>query len=68
VATGSETKKCSGYRVGDKEMQWLQDPRQRNVVNLNSVEREVCRHLRKKGRNISQLKLRNLKLTVRSQI
>jgi hypothetical protein len=41
------------------------ESRQGNVVNLNSVKREVSRHLRKKGRNISQLKLMKLKLTVR---
>jgi len=49
-------------------MQWVQDPRQRTVVSLNNIKREVTRHLRKKGRNISKLKLINLKLTVRSHI
>jgi len=50
------------------KMQWVQDPKQRNVVKLNNIKREVSRHLRSKGRNISKLKLINLKLTVRSHI
>ena len=29
-------------------MQWLQDPNQSNVDNLNIVRREVSRHFRKK--------------------
>ena len=29
-------------------MQWVQDPSQSNVDNLNSVRREVSRHFRNK--------------------
>ena len=42
-------------------MQWLQDPSQSNVDDLNNVRREVSRHFRNK----KELKLRNLKLTVK---
>jgi hypothetical protein len=52
--------------TGQAKMQWVQDPKQRNAVNLNNIKREVSRHLRNKGRNISKLKLMNLKLTLRS--
>jgi methylaspartate ammonia-lyase len=45
-----------------------QDTKQRNVVKLNNITREVSRYLSNKGRNISKLKLSNLKLTVRSHI
>ena len=31
------------------KMQWVQDPRQSSVDNLNTVRREVSRHFRKKG-------------------
>ena len=48
-------------------MQWYKDPNQSSVENLNSVGPEASRHFRKK-RNIWKLKLRNLKLTVRSKI
>jgi hypothetical protein len=30
------------------KMQWLQDPRQSNVDNLNNVRREASRHFRNK--------------------
>jgi hypothetical protein len=46
------------------KMQWVQDPRQSNVDNLNNVRRDTSRHFRNK----KKLKLRNLKLTVRSTI
>ena len=49
-------------------MQWVQDPYQCNVDNLNNVRREASRHFRKKRRNIRKLKLMNLKLTVRQKI
>ena len=48
-------------------MQWIQDPSQSNVDILNNVRREVSRHFRDKRRHIRELKLRNLKLTVRSK-
>ena len=46
-------------------MQWLQDPNQSNVDNLNNVRRETNRHFRNKRRNIWKLKMRNLKLKMR---
>ena len=49
------------------KMQWIQDPSQNNVDNLNSVRREVSRHLRNKKKAYLRLKLRNLKLAVRSK-
>jgi len=30
------------------KMQWIQDPSQNNVDNLNNVRREVSRHFRNK--------------------
>ena len=38
-----------------------------NIVNLNNVRREVSRHFRNKIRHIWEIKLRNMKLTVRSK-
>jgi len=49
-------------------MHLVQDPSQSSVVNLNNVRREASRHFKKKIRNILKLKLRNLKVTVRSKI
>jgi len=46
------------------KIQWLQDPNQSNVDNLNSVRREASRHFKKKGRNFRKQKLMNLKRTV----
>jgi len=39
---------CLGFLVQRKraKMQWVQDPSQSNVGNLNSVRREVSRHFR----------------------
>ena len=34
------------------KMQWLQDPSQSNVDNLNNVRHEATRHFRAKRRNI----------------
>jgi hypothetical protein len=34
------------------KMQWLQDPSQSNVDNLNNVRREASRHLKKKKEGI----------------
>ena len=50
-------------------MQWLQDPSQSKVDNLNNVRREASRHFRnKKKMHIRKLNLRNFKLTLRSKI
>jgi hypothetical protein len=46
---------CLGFLDQRKQanMQWIHDPSQSNVDNLNSVRREANRHLRyKKRRNI----------------
>ena len=46
---------CLGFLDQRKraKMQWIQDPRQSNVGNLNNVRREVSRHFRnKKKRHI----------------
>jgi len=45
-------------------MQWLQDPNQTNVDNINTVKPGASRHFISKKRNIWKLKLMNLKLTV----
>jgi hypothetical protein len=47
------------------KIQWLQDPSQSNVGNLNNVRREASRHFRNKQRHIEKIELRNLKVTVR---
>jgi len=49
------------------KMQWIQDPNQSNVYILNNVRREVNRFFREKRRHNCELKLRNLRLRVRSK-
>ena len=49
------------------KMQWVQDPSQRNVDNLNTVRREVSRHFRNKKKAYLRAKIENMKLTVRSK-
>jgi len=46
-------------------MQWVQDPRQSNVDNLNNVRREACRHFRKKKEAYLKAEIEELELTVR---
>jgi hypothetical protein len=46
-------------------MQWLQDPKQNNVDNLNNVRREDNRRFRDGGEKVKFMKL---KLKVRSKI
>ena len=45
---------CVGFLDPRKHarMQWVQDPKQSNVDNLNNVSREASRHFRNKSRNI----------------
>ena len=45
---------CLGFLDQRKraKIQWIQDPGQSNVDNLNKVRREVSRHFRKKRRHI----------------
>ncbi len=42
------------------KMQWVQDPSQRNVDNLNSVRREASRHLRNKKKAYLKSKIEEL--------
>jgi hypothetical protein len=48
-------------------MQWLQNPNESNVDNLNNVRRAASRHFRKKKEYL-KLKLMNSKQTVRTRI
>jgi hypothetical protein len=41
-------------------MQWLQDPKQRNVDNINSVQHEASRHVRNKKKEYLQAKIDGL--------
>ena len=53
---------------GSKEqakMQWVQDPNQRNVDNLNNVKREGSRYFRNKEKEYLKTKIDELKLTLR---
>ena len=45
---------CLGFLYQRKQakIQWIQNPSQSNVHNLNNVRREVSRHFRKKRRDI----------------
>jgi len=56
---------CSQFLDQRKQakVQWLNDPNQSNVDNLNSVEHESSRHFRNKKKK--KQKLMNLKLTIR---
>ena len=53
------------YQRKQAKMQWLQNPNQNNVDNLNNKRREASRHFRAKRSNIRNIKLMTLKLTVR---
>jgi len=58
---------CLGFLDQRKQtkMQWIHDPSQSNVDNLNNVRHDTSRHFRNKKKAYLKLKLRNLKLTVR---
>ena len=60
---------CLGFLDQRKraKIQWTQDPRQSNVDILNNVRREVSRYFMDKKKAYLEIKLRNLKLTVRSK-
>ena len=45
-------------------MQWVQDPSQSNVDNLNNVRREDTRHFRNKNKENLKDNIENLKLSV----
>jgi hypothetical protein len=40
------------YQKKQDKLQWLEDPNQSNVDNLNNIRREASRHFRYKRRNI----------------
>jgi len=41
-------------------MQWIQDPSQNNVDNLNKIRREVSRHFRNKKKEYVRAKIEEL--------
>jgi hypothetical protein len=54
---------CLGFldRRKEAKMQWMQDPRQSNVENLNMVRRDASRHLRNKKMAYMKAKIQELK-------
>ena len=50
---------CLGFLNERKQtiMQWVQDPSQSNVDNLNSVRREISRHFRNKKKEYLKAKI-----------
>jgi len=48
-------------------MQWLQDPSQSNVNNLNNVRRDVSRHFRNKKKAYVKAKIEELETKSRIQ-
>jgi hypothetical protein len=42
------------------KMQWMQDPSQSNVDNLNTVRRDASRHLRNKNKEYLKAKIEKL--------
>ena len=53
---------CLGFldRRKQAKMQWIQDPSQNNVDNLNNVRREVTRHFRNKNKAYMRAKIEEL--------
>jgi hypothetical protein len=49
-------------------MQWIQDPSQSNVDNLNNVRCDASRYFRNKKKTYLKAKIEELELTVRSTI
>ena len=49
---------CLGFLDQRKQakMQWVQDPSQRNVYNLNNIRREASRHFRNKEKAYLKVK------------
>ena len=41
-------------------MQWVQDPSQRNVDNLNNIRRDASRHFRNKKKGYLKAKIEEL--------
>jgi hypothetical protein len=50
------------------KMQWLQDPNQSNVDNLNNVSHTASRHFRNKKKEYLEPKIDELELTVTSRL
>jgi flagellar basal body rod protein FlgC len=48
-------------------MQWLQDPSQNNVDNVNSVRSEVSRHFRNKNKAYLRVKIEELETNSKIQ-
>jgi hypothetical protein len=46
-------------------MQWLQDPKQSSLDNLNNVKHEASKHFRNKKKEYLKAKVDDLKLTLR---
>jgi hypothetical protein len=53
---------CLGFLVQRKQdkMQWIQDPNQNNIDNLNSVRRDASRHFRNKTKAYMKAKIEEL--------
>ena len=49
-------------------MQWLQDPKQSNVDNLNNVRREASRHFRNKRKEYLRAKIEELETKSKTNI
>jgi len=48
-------------------MQWIQDPRQRKVDNLNNVKRDASRHFRNKNKAYLKAKIEELETNTKSK-
>jgi hypothetical protein len=48
-------------------MQWLQDPIQGNVDNINNVRREASRHFRNTGKEYLQAKIEELETNIKTK-
>jgi len=48
-------------------MQWVQDPKQSNVDNLNSVRRDVSRHFRNKKKAYLEAKIKEFETNSKNQ-
>jgi hypothetical protein len=67
IAT-SATETLGLYELKQAKMQWLQDPNQSNVDNLNSVRYEANRHFRKKKREYVIAKINDLETKYKTRI
>ena len=47
------------------KIQWLRDPNQSNIDNLNNASRDASRHFRKEKKDYLIAKIMNMKITVR---